>query len=421
MKILIKSIDVGSRSRKDFGDIIGLANSLHRLGLIAPIVVCPLDNNHWTLIAGERRLRAAIFLGWSEIDAVVREDCSDEQKFEIELEENIRRKSLIWAEECEIKLKLDELKRKQLGSAVAAGKYAKEGWKLQDTATLLDEAVGTVSQDITLAKAMREDKSLAIQLMKYPKNVAMKKLKQIKERKRLELSASKLVITSEFRLGDATVLIDELKDNSIDLWITDPPFGVEQIMESKGSYTDMAGAKDNLTIPEMEDLYEILLPKIFKKMKETAHFYIFFGNEFYPFLMKALEGCGFHVDPVPIIWYKMRTTTPFRGLSYMQCYEPILFGCKPPRAKYLSKPASNLFQISPVESGRKIHVFEKPSELLKKLIEESSNPGDTVLDTFAGSGSTILAARELKRKGIGFEDNAYHYRAALERLNEKGE
>ena len=100
----------------------------------------------------------------------------------------------------------------------------------------------------------------------------------------------------------------------------------------------------------------------------------------------------------------------------MQCYEPILFGCKPPRARYLTKPASNMFMFIPVHSKKKIHIFQKPILLLQKFILESSNPGQLVLDTFAGSASTLIAAKSLSRKAIGYELNPDHYRAACELL-----
>jgi N6-adenosine-specific RNA methylase IME4 len=60
-------IIVGERHRKDMGDIAGLAASIHELGLLHPIVITP-DGE---LIAGERRLRAAESLGWSEIPVTV--------------------------------------------------------------------------------------------------------------------------------------------------------------------------------------------------------------------------------------------------------------------------------------------------------------------------------------------------------------
>lgn len=89
-KIFINDINVGERRREDLGDIDGLAESIRKYGLFHPVIV---DDKH-NLIAGERRLRACQQLGWTEIDVRPYSELSDDERWEIELEENIRRKDL---------------------------------------------------------------------------------------------------------------------------------------------------------------------------------------------------------------------------------------------------------------------------------------------------------------------------------------
>jgi site-specific DNA-methyltransferase (adenine-specific) len=67
--------------------------------------------------------------------------------------------------------------------------------------------------------------------------------------------------------------------------------------------------------------------------------------------------------------------------------------------------------------GRKIHPTQKPVELMRYYIENSSNENDTVLDPFMGSGSTGVACLELNRKFIGFEIDEKYYEIAINRLN----
>jgi hypothetical protein len=88
--IPIDSIIVENRRREDFGDVEGLAESIRRLGLFHPLVV---DENN-NLIAGERRLRACKMIGWREISVRYFTNLTDDEKNEIELEENARRKDL---------------------------------------------------------------------------------------------------------------------------------------------------------------------------------------------------------------------------------------------------------------------------------------------------------------------------------------
>jgi ParB family chromosome partitioning protein len=95
MLVPIESIKVKERIRKDMGDIGALADSMRRFGQISPIVISRKN----ILIAGGRRLEAALSLGWTEIDAVFA-DLSDKLAMvEYEVEENMQRRSFTTEEE----------------------------------------------------------------------------------------------------------------------------------------------------------------------------------------------------------------------------------------------------------------------------------------------------------------------------------
>lgn len=70
------------------------------------------------------------------------------------------------------------------------------------------------------------------------------------------------------------------------------------------------------------------------------------------------------------------------------------------------------------EDGKTIHDTEKPVDLAIKLIENSSNAGDTVLDPFMGINSTGIACKLLGRKFIGFEINKKYFDIAQKREDE---
>ncbi len=426
MFIDLKTIKVDNRVREDFSNIMSLAESMQQYGQIQPIVVAKIDDDkhQYELIAGERRYRAAILSGWTEIEACLKENCSPFMKKEIELEENIQRKNLSWMEEVEAKRQIDELKRIQHGSATP-GPHGTQGvgWTQEDTAVLLSESPGTVSQDIKLAEAIKEDETLKVTLGQYPKNVAFKKLKQMKdeERRRERVKNKDLKIITNLFHGDACSLVDNLEDESVSLWLTDPPFAIVDLENASGTYGSMMKKEDNSDNETVLRTIGMVAGKMFDKMQTSAHFYMFFAAEYYQQLSNILRVVGFHVDFVPLIWEKNSTTTPFRGLSYAQIYEPILFGCKPPRAKYLHKSCHSILKYSTVSLSERAHPFHKPPELIEFFIEQSSVEGDLIVDTFAGSGQVLKSAKKLHRQGIGFELSEENYLCALEYLQEEQE
>lgn len=66
--------------------------------------------------------------------------------------------------------------------------------------------------------------------------------------------------------------------------------------------------------------------------------------------------------------------------------------------------------------GGKIHPTQKPIALMKWCIEKCTNPGDTILDPFMGSGTTGVAAMHTGRKFVGIEMDAGYFRIAQERI-----
>ncbi len=110
--------------RKFFDDksIEELASSIKENGLAQPIIVTRIDSEKYEIIAGERRYRACKLLGWKEIDAIVRNDISDDKKLRIALIENIQREDLNPIEKALGYKKLIEMGMSQNDIAVYCGK-----------------------------------------------------------------------------------------------------------------------------------------------------------------------------------------------------------------------------------------------------------------------------------------------------------
>lgn len=78
----------------------------------------------------------------------------------------------------------------------------------------------------------------------------------------------------------------------------------------------------------------------------------------------------------------------------------------------------NILDIPNIKAGTKVHPTEKPVDLMKILIENSSNEEDIVCDMFMGSGSTGVACLETNRKFIGCEIDSNFYNIAEDRIKE---
>lgn len=93
-------------------------------------------------------------------------------------------------------------------------------------------------------------------------------------------------------------------------------------------------------------------------------------------------------------------------------YGLVLYRDKLPKFRNNGKMIFNCIDWPRDNVNEKIHPTQKPVELLKTLIKTFTDEGDVVIDQCAGSGSTLIAAQELKRKGYGFEIKKNFYKSA---------
>lgn len=430
MKIPIKDITINKtdkntkRFRKDFGNVIELSESLKDVGQLHPLVVSEhcFEHKKYILIAGERRLRAAIYLGWTEIEVTLKKNVSNTLAKKMELEENVMRKDISWEEQIDALQQIHELKLVECGQATRT----KEGWSIEKTAKAIGASVGMVSQDIKLAKQLKDNPKLRRKVKNLNKASARKVVNQelAAEALRVVMKNKNVNIKFDFKNLPCEVGIKEIASNSIHCLITDPPFALDKIATVGGGKGDV-GLQYNTTESnvsterELTRIYDILIPELHRILVRGAHFYMFLGMGWYTRLVKLFRESGFAVDDQPIIWDKGRTSLPSRGAHYMSKYEAILFGHKPPQDRMVLKPTPNVLSIQTINPSSRIHPLQKPFELLKILIENSTSSGETVLDLFVGSGSTLSAAQKLGRNSKGFEMDEGNYLRACKWLDEE--
>ena len=146
MLIDIDKIKVENRIRKDFGNITELAEDIKQNGLINPPVVIAESDGTFTLLAGERRLRAMRSLGYKQAEVRAWGSLTDEQKLNIEISENEVRKDFSKSERIEYARRLEKIEALKAKERMAVN--AKDGTqnfaevKKGETAQIVAEKLG---------------------------------------------------------------------------------------------------------------------------------------------------------------------------------------------------------------------------------------------------------------------------------------
>ena len=218
----------------------------------------------------------------------------------------------------------------------------------------------------------------------------------------------------------------QFPDKSIDLVVADPPYKIVQGGCSNKAVTINACGGilnkhdgDNIELVKKGKIFnhnEIQfnewLPEIYRVLKDNSHCYIMINGRNLSKLQMEAEKVGFEFHN--IIGWDKGNATPNKW--YMQRLEFILFLFKGEAKNINNMGTTTLLQVPNIKRGTKLHPTEKPVDLMKVLIENSSNEGDLILDPFMGAGSTALACKELNRNFIGFEIDKHYHSIAEKRL-----
>lgn len=200
--------------------------------------------------------------------------------------------------------------------------------------------------------------------------------------------------------------IKQVSDKSIDLVVTDPPYGMKFQSNYRKVQHKSIQNDDNL------DWLESWVIELKRVCKDEAHLYIFCSWHNID-LFKEKVGAYFNVKNI-LIWEKNNTGMGDLEGDYAPKYEMILF-CSNGSKKLNGGRDANILKAK--RTGNENHPTEKPVNLISYLIEKSSNENDIVLDTFAGSFSTAHACKQKKRNFICFEIEEEYCRTAKNLLN----
>ena len=202
--------------------------------------------------------------------------------------------------------------------------------------------------------------------------------------------------------GDCLKILPTLEIGSVDAVITDPPYGQGQNIVNVG----------NCPAYEKEYAWNDNPPNdiIFTEIFRVSNNQIIFGGNYFPILW-SLPCKGF------IFWDKIQCSnkhadgeliwTSYDRLAklYRYCFSGNRYGW-PDHIMGVGKPSN------------RIHPTQKPTELMKAILQDYTQPGDIILDPFMGSGTTGVACAQTGRDFIGIEIDKSYFEIAEKRINQ---
>lgn len=213
-------------------------------------------------------------------------------------------------------------------------------------------------------------------------------------------------------LGDSYKLIKDIPDKSIDLIIIDPPYLFDNFgggcfgNDRKKSRQELESIRHGFDYSILQELRRV--------MKKT---------NIYIFCLKAQLRDYFNIfaeDNIDLLVWHKTNPIPAIANNYLSDLEYCFFAREKGVQVHCTYENSSKLYKSPMNKKDKEkykHPTIKPLTFIRKLILNSSNEGDIILDCFSGSGTTCVAAKELNRNFIGIEIDPEYHKISLDRLN----
>ncbi len=415
----IEILDSRQRRYIDLGGVIDLADDIRTNGLMhAPVLRA--DSNK--LVAGERRITALqqLYDGGNTFEYHGQEvqppfvpitrmsERSELGYFEAELSENLARMDLTWQERAIAISDLHEMRSIQRGDAQTMEVTAAE---LNIDMDLGVDAT-TVANCVEIAGHFDEPLIADANSLKE----ANKILRIMEKRKVGERLAETFKESTgnphKLLMGDATELLCSLPENTFDVLITDPPYGIDA--QGFGDQTTINHEYDDAQATWAATM-QALAKESFRLCKQQAHAYVFCDITRFAQLTHFFWAAGWVPWPRPLIWDKGNVGTiprPSHGPRYV--YEAVLYCLK--GDKEIVAPGVDVLKASVPPRDR--HAAEKSVDLYVNLLRRSCLPGDYILDPFCGVGTVFPAANILSLAATGIELSPASFGLASERLEE---
>jgi len=207
--------------------------------------------------------------------------------------------------------------------------------------------------------------------------------------------------------GDCLEVMESIEDGSIDCVITDPPYSTPTITSF--------GRKKVINLADLsiqEHYFRSIKKQLERILKPNGRVFIFCDDKYYPILFAVFYDWQ---NKNLIVWDKGKIGM---GNPFRKRHELIFYAN---RETYEYNRSANITHYPTILEYKsdpdKIHGAQKPLKLIEDLIKGFSNPNETILDMFAGSGTTCLASKNLERNFIGIELNDEYCSLAENRID----
>lgn len=208
--------------------------------------------------------------------------------------------------------------------------------------------------------------------------------------------------------GDSLTVLRQMEPESVDAIITDPPYGINYISQTGASIK-------NDKAPFIWFLYDAF--RVLKSGASGRGTLICFTRwDVEQVFIDAIKLAGFAVKS-EVIWDKVYHGMGDTKAAFAPTHENIVFAVKG-KFSFPGHRPRDLITFQKLGSAQMVHPTEKPVGLMASLITSVTKPGDLILDPFAGSGSTLVAAKKTGRRFIGVELDDEYFEKARRRIEE---
>jgi site-specific DNA-methyltransferase (adenine-specific) len=340
-----------------------------------PLVVFTDVDNKYVVLGGNMRLKALNELKFKEVPVIIADEWTEEQKNEFLIKDNVGFGEWDWDS---LANEWDTDKLEDWGLDLPVDLSVKELEAEEDD---FDVPEGGIETDIVLGDLF-------------------------------EIGEHRLLCGDS---TDSDQVAKLMNGHKSDMVFTDPPYGVSY--EGGHNQKKRKGIEnDTLQGVDLTNLFRDSLMNADIFSKDHSAFYIWYANGKAVETFLSFSELNLEVRAV-ICWYKIKSGLGAFMSQYIPNYEPCIYAFKKGKSCQWYGPTDEktVWELKK-ESKNDYHPTQKPVELPERAIKNSSKLQDIVYDCFLGSGSTMVASHQIKRKCYGMELDPKYCQVIIDRM-----